>query len=141
MGAFLEMGMLGVSEFRAAVAAMDAAISAGSREIVSLAAARVIADAQANFVGSHRKGAPHVGGDKPNVVSGTLRRSIRGDGMRMDALGSWTTRVGPQTVYARAIELGNPHSHSGAYPYFGPAVLKNRGLITAIAIGAWSKAI
>jgi hypothetical protein len=64
----------------------------------------------------------------PEVVTGTLRRSIRHDPVTPWGVGGWQTQIGPTAVYGRRIELGfaGPDSlgrhfdPSKKYPYFEP---------------------
>ena len=108
-----------------------------SKEIVARSAAVVEAAAKANFEGAHKKGQPHVGGDRPNVVTGTLRRSIRSTPIVQVGRGAYSTTVGPSTVYARRVELG--YRGSRAYPYFSPAARKVQPQLEAIAAETWRK--
>lgn len=89
-----------------------------ARSIVAKGAAVVEAEIKAGFSGAHAKGQPHVGGTQPNVVTGTLRRSVRADPVVKTGPGEYSTTIGPRTVYARRVELGW-HSARG-YPYVTP---------------------
>lgn len=109
-----------------------------AREIVAVASAELIRDAMANFEGAHRKGEAHVGGNKPNIVTGNLRRSIRGSGIARGAWGEYKQTVGPTTVYGRAVEMGRP-GRSRAFPYFGPAAAGVRVRMDGISTLIWSK--
>lgn len=135
----IDISVSGAREAAVALLALTTALDEAAKENVTKMAAQLIADAQANFAGSHPKGMPHVPagntafGPMPNIVTGTLRRSIRGDGIRRVGHGTYSTTVGPQTVYARRVELGL--APTGSYPYFGPAVAKLRTNAPAI-IGA-----
>jgi hypothetical protein len=82
-----------------------------AKAIVAQSAAVVEAKAKANFSGSHKKGEPHVGGDKPNIVTGTLRRSIRADPVTRRGVGDYGTTVAPRVIYARRVELGYSGTH------------------------------
>jgi hypothetical protein len=60
-------------------------------------------------------------GAGPNVISGSLRRSITTT-IRREGFGDYVATVMPTMVYARAVELGNPRWKSGVkYPYLIPA--------------------
>jgi hypothetical protein len=81
----------------------------------------------------------HIGpsGSGPNVITGTLRRSIR----TSVAFGfdSYTAVIGPTVEYARAVELGSPRWKSGVkYPYLEPAAIDliKSGKINRIFVGA-----
>lgn len=105
--------------------------------------------AKRNFEGSHARGEPHVGGDKPNVVSGTLRRSIHHSPIIRLGLGYYATRIGPSTVYGRRVELGyigdpgggRGHQTTRSFPYFEPAVGVARPEFYAIGARGWARAI
>ena len=131
--------VLGLSEFRAAMDKVIAQADAAAKAIVTQGAASIEAAAKANFAGAHKKGQPHVGGDLPNVVTGTLRRSITHTSVVKVGLGTWGTTVGPTTVYGRRVELG--FNGSKGYPFFGPAVEKNAKKLQDIAVKAWTAAI
>lgn len=90
------------------------------REAVAKSAALTVKDAQANFEGSHKKGQPHVGGTKPNVVTGNLRRSIIMQPIVRTGLASYSTSVGPTAIYSRAVELGLRQAPAIHYPFFQP---------------------
>jgi phage gpG-like protein len=57
-----------------------------------------------------------MGGSGPNVVTGTLRRSIVMEGPVRTGLGTATARVGPTVVYGRIQELGGTITAKNA-PY------------------------
>lgn len=116
---------------------LDRASSAALVELAALAESK----AKGNFQGSHAKGQPHVGGAMPNVVSGNLRRSIQRTAVLRTGPGDYMTRVFPSTVYARAVELGNPRTGSRAFPYFAPAMKVVRANANDILARAWSKYI
>lgn len=116
---------------------LDRASSAALVELAALAESK----AKGNFQGSHAKGQPHVGGAMPNVVSGNLRRSIQRTAVLRTGPGDYMTRVFPSTVYARAVELGNPRTGSRAFPYFAPAMKVVRANANDILSRAWSKYI
>jgi hypothetical protein len=71
--------------------------------------------------GTHKRGEGHIPGTGPgpNVVTGTLRRSITTE-VRY-GFGSYIATVGPTIEYARAVELGNPKWRGKRYPYLIPA--------------------
>jgi hypothetical protein len=75
--------------------------------------------------GTHKRGEGHLQGTGPgpNVVTGTLRRSITTE-VRY-GFGAYIAVVGPTVEYARAVELGSPRWKSGVrYPYLIPAAGK-----------------
>lgn len=97
-------------------------------------------EAKSNFEGSHRKGQPHQGGSRPNVVTGHLRRSIQRESVQRLGAGYYMTRVYPTAIYGRAIELGRA-GHNSAYPYFGPALKTTRERAHAVLIKHWGGAL
>lgn len=116
-----------------------AGTSEAARRFVVESAAQVTRDAQANAnTGAHARGQGHLPstGPGPNVVTGTLRRSIKPTIARRTTTG-WSATAGPTVGYARAIELGHPDWAEGVkYPFLGPAVEKwrknSRTLMTTI---------
>lgn len=114
-------------------------VDQAARANVTQGSLTLIKDAQANFQGSHRKGQPHVGGNKPNVVTGNLRRSIMADSLRHLAMGEYSQQVGPTMRYGRRVELGL--APTGAYPYFGPAAKQLRTQMATIATANWARYI
>lgn len=71
--------------------------------------------------GTHKRGEGHIEGTGPgpNVVTGTLRRSITTE-VRY-GFGSYVATVGPTVEYARAVELGHEKWGGKRYPYLIPA--------------------
>ncbi|WP_161580434.1 HK97 gp10 family phage protein [Subtercola vilae] len=131
--------MVGVSELYAAFAKVAADSELASRLIVAKGAAMVEREAKANFQGSHKRDAPHVGGSLPNVVSGDLRRSIISTPVVRTGAFSYSAMVGPTTVYGRRVELGM--NGSKGYPYFHPAVQKVKPLLSAMAVSTWRETL
>lgn len=89
--------------------------------------------------GTHPRGQGHVPGTGPgpNVVTGTLRRSITTT-VRY-GFGSYIATVGPTAEYARAVELGSKRWKSGVrYPFLMPAgkTLVNNGTINRVFTNA-----
>lgn len=134
-----DMEWTGLDKLQAAFVRAGSQVDAAARANVSQASMILIKDAQGNFEGSHKKGEPHVGGAKPNVVTGNLRRSIMADGIQHIAMGSYSTTVGPTMRYGRRVELGL--APTGAYPYFGPAAADLRQQMGAIAAANWERYI
>ena len=132
--------MHGLENLEKAVVRAGAQADAAAAANVKIASLTLVKDAQANFQGSHKKGEPHVGGNKPNIVTGNLRRSIMPDSLRHISMGAYTTNVGPTMKYGRRVELGMA-PHGGAYPYFGPAAAKLRLEMAAVATANWARFI
>ena len=94
--------------------------------------------------GSHPRGTPRIAGTGPgpNVVTGTLRRSIRTDVKY--GFGNYIAVVGADTEYARAVELGSTRWKSGVkYPYLAPAAtdLIISGKLNRVFTAAFIKAV
>lgn len=125
----------GVRELGSVLDRIAKEYDAQGRAALVAGAAIVEKAAKANFEGAHHKGQPHVGGDKPNIVTGTLRRSISFDTPHKLGPGEWATTVAPHVIYARRVELGYPGGHgrgrqkTRAFPYFEPAVKDTRALV------------
>lgn len=116
--------------------------------MVTQAAALAEAEAKHNFSGAHAKGEPHTGGNRPNIVTGTLRRSIRADPVRRLGFQEWGTHVGPRVIYGRRVELGYDrggrgpgHQRTRPFPYFGPGVESARAQYAALVVRIWRQFI
>ena len=129
----------GIADLEKAFVRAGVQVDAAAKANVSVAAMTLIKDAQNNFQGSHKKGEPHTGGDKPNIVTGNLRRSIMADSINHFGMGVYSTQVGPTMKYGRRVELGL--APTGAYPYFGPAAAVLRREMAAIATANWARFI
>jgi hypothetical protein len=130
------MGWVGLRELEAALVRVAEDAEIASKLIVRDSAAVVERAAKKNFQGHHKPGEAHTGGDKPNVVTGALRRSITADPIRSTGRFEYGTRIGPRTVYARSVELGHTEG-SRKFPYFKPAVDDTRQELQAIAAKHW----
>ncbi len=140
--------LTGVTEFSAAIDRLILRANAAAIEAVTTGAALIERNAKSNFEGNHKKGQPHVGGSKPNVVTGTLRRSIHSEPVEQLSVGRYQAKVGPSVIYGRRIELGFRGSDSlgrnyrqPPYPYFGPAVEAAQPLLDGIFTRAWARAL
>lgn len=128
---------MGVRQLGAALDRIAKEYDGQGRAALVAAAATVEKAAKANFEGAHHKGEPHVGGNKPNVVTGTLRRSISFDAPHRLGPAEWATAVAPHVIYARRVELGYPggrgrgRQKTRAFPYFDPAVRDTREIVYA----------
>lgn len=130
--------MDGFAQAAGALTRLSAGSELAARASVNDASAYLIREAMANFEGAHSKGQPHVGGNKPNVVTGNLRRSILADSIETLRPGYYARDVGPTALYARAVELGR-EGHSAAYPYFAPAVIQLRQYMPSLVTENWHK--
>lgn len=138
----------GLEAFNRAIAAMQRRLDAAGRGIVAEGLAVVERAAKGNFEGSHPPGFPHVGGNRPNIVTGNLRRSIRSTPAHRTGVASWAGETGPTAVYGRRIELGYPGGGSGpgqqrtrAFPYVKPAADDSHKRLRAVAAKRWAKAV
>ena len=123
---------IGEAELRSAFDNIALRAEMASKAIVSESAALVVAKAQSNFEGTRirvKSGTGkswsvyperHVGGAKPNIITGYLRRSIRSTPIVKVGRGDYWVKVGPNAVYGRSVELG--YKGSKGYPFFVPAV-------------------
>jgi hypothetical protein len=139
----------GIRETVAALHALNERVDAASRVATVQVGAEVEKAAKGNFEGAHRRNEPRVpnSSNKPNIVTGTLRRSIRSTGV-VKLAGGWTTTVGPTAVYGRRVELGfsgrdslGRQYNQPAYPYFGPGVKEVRLRVGEISTRNWAVAI
>lgn len=127
------------------LAAIPGDIDRASRVVLAKSAAVIEAGAKRNFIGSHARGEPHVGGDRPNVVTGMARRSILTTPLQRTGEGGWSTQVGPTVVYGRRLELGYPggsgrgQHRTRPFPYLRPAVDDSQWQLRAIALAEWAK--
>lgn len=140
------MALLGLSQFEAALRRVAKDADAAAKTAVVETAALVEREAKHNFFGSHKKGEPHVGGDKPNVVTGTLRRSIIADPVRRYGIADYGTVVAPRAVYGRRVELGwsasdgtRGHQVTRAFPYFEEPARRGREEFPRIAAERWRR--
>jgi hypothetical protein len=78
-------------------------------------------------------------GAGPNVISGSLRRSIHTE-VRRIGFGDYVATVSPTMIYARAVELGNRRWKSGVkYPYLIPAANSVRPRMNQIFMTAYMR--
>ena len=131
----------GLHEWQAALKSIEANVDKASLAALTEIAALGERTAKGNFEGQHKKGQPHVGGPKPNVVTGNLRRSIQKSSVIRQGPGWYEQNLFPTAIYSRAVELGNPRVNSRAYPYFGPAMRTLRLSAQEILTKHWSKYI
>lgn len=110
-------------EVKAALMALEirllAAVQATSYELanrVKVSAVELVNKRRANHP------YPAENGQPPMKVTGALQRSIKGTSQRK-GFGIYVAEVSAGTVYARALELGNPNWEDGQkFPYLSPAV-------------------
>jgi hypothetical protein len=76
-------------------------------------------------------------GKGPNVISGSLRRSITTT-IKRQGFGDYVASVYPTMIYARAVELGNRRWKSRVkYPYLMPAAKAIEPRMTQIFLTAY----
>lgn len=138
----------GIGKLVAALAA-----TAGKAELVAVTIVKrgqvVVEDeAKRQFTGAHPPGTPTTSrpGAPPDVVTGTLRRSIKSDTPQRSGLGGAIGRVYPTAIYARIQELGGQTGRGGhttlpARPYMQPALEKAKPALQRIAVEEWSGAL
>jgi HK97 gp10 family phage protein len=131
--------VFGVAEVKAALDRIVAESTAASVRIVKRAEAVVEANAKKQFTGSHKRGEPTTStpGSPPDVVTGTLRRSIVSDVPTLSGF-VVTGRVYPTAVYARIQELGG--QGLPPRPYMQPAYEASLDKLRDIAVQEWGKA-
>lgn len=127
----------GLGDFDAAMDHVTKQADIASKTIISKSAALVVSKTMSNFEGAHAKNEPHVGGSKPNIVTGYLRRSTKMTPIVRLGLGSYETSVGPNAIYGRRVELG--YKGSQGYPFFGPAVTDAQAEFNNIAQDTWAQ--
>jgi hypothetical protein len=131
----------GVHEVIAALEKLAVEAAAASVRIVQRGQVVVEAEAKRQFTGAHAKGLRTTSspGSPPDVVTGTLRRSIRSD--KPSPVGAFgaSGRVYPTAIYARIQELGGATRHGflPPRPYMQPAHSKVLHELEAIAVEEW----
>lgn len=128
-------------EFGRALDAMVAATAASALTIVRRGQAVVNANIKRQFTGAHKPGEPTTSepGQPPDVVTGTLRRSVVSSTPVLSGLMA-TGTVYPSAVYARVQELGGGPSDLPPRPYTAPASDESLAAIQAIAVEEWGRA-
>lgn len=139
--------VFGIKELQAALDEVMVRAQVASRTIVKRSETVVEAEAKKQFTGAHKRGTPTTSspGSPPDVVTGTLRRSIKSSPVSVSgfvAKGS----VYPTAVYARIQELGGPAGRGGrtnlpARPYMTPAHEAALPAMRRIAAEEWAKAL
>ena len=147
MGPSFSSHIFGLKELQAAFVQVGKEVDQAAHATVQEATRLFIATSKSNFEGSHSRGQPHEGGDKPNIVSGHLRQSIRAAPIEHIGMGEYGTTAGPSMIYARRVELGfkgpdelgRMFPNSRGYPFIKPAeeILQER--LPGIAAGNWTK--
>lgn len=138
--------VIGAKQLQAAFVKVGVQADMAAKATVQAATKQFLADAKGGFEGSHKRGQPHVGGNKPNVVTGNLRRSIRNSPLEHVGMGEYRTSAGPSMEYGRRVELGfeGPDSlgrayHQRAFPYIDPAYKKLHENLPALLADNWKR--
>lgn len=128
----------GMAEFDRALDDMVARVDEAGRLALARAAHEVERAAK-----DHASGRPG-----PNVVTGTLRRSIVVAGITRQGARGWGTFVGPTTVYGRRVELGfeGPDRrgrvyHQSGHPFLEPGFREVEGRLQDLFARTWDEAI
>jgi len=142
----VSMHIIGLSEFQAAFIKVGAQADQAAKASVQEGTKYFLNQAINGFEGSHAAGEPHVGGNKPNVVTGNLRRSLKAQGIEHIGIGEWSGTAGPSMAYARRVELGakGPDSlgrimNSRPFPYVQPAYDELQKKLPSIVATNWTK--
>lgn len=143
------MTVIGVPQLLAAMQKATAEAEAAALNIVRRGQAVVEAEAKKQFTGAHAAGTPTTSrpGSPPDVVTGTLRRSIMSDRPAVAGpFGGAVGRVYPTAIYARIQELGGTTGRGGttrlpARPYMQPAHEASKPRLQRIAAEEWGRAL
>lgn len=129
----------GASAAQAGLDRITAEVLVASARIVKRAQAVVEGNVKKQFTGSHSPKEPTTSapGEPPDVVSGTLRRSITSSPVDKSALGA-VGSVYPTVVYSRIQELGG--GNLPARPYMKPGYDESLDEMATIAQEEWAKA-
>lgn len=154
----------GVSDVVAALEIIKAKVDRATYVATDTSGRLLQSDARHNFQGAHAPGFHHIGGDKPNTVSGHLQGSIRFLTPTIKiGPGEYSNRSGPTAIYSRVIELGARIDAKTAkylhwfdaqmgvdrfkksvvippYPYFIPARMSLAPKMQSIFYSNWSDA-
>lgn len=131
--------MISASETQAGLDRILAEVTAASFRIVKRGQAVVEGNIKKQFIGSHARGDPTTSapGSPPDVVTGTLRRSITSSPVSRSGLGA-VGSIYPAEVYSRIQELGG--GNLPARPYMKPGYDQSVTKLSEIAQQEWAKA-
>lgn len=138
-----EAFLAGLPEFEAALTKLIARQAAATRVATGKAAHLIEKKAKENLSrGSHRKGEPTGSnpGEPPELVTGTLRRSISVTGPEVVGPATYKAEVGPTAVYGRIQELGGVAGNYAILPprpYLGPTIVASQAEFAALFREAW----
>ena len=140
--------------FRNSVTRLIERVRNATEDAVKIGGEHIANMAKDEFGPAHPRGTRKTVFDRPQSVSGELRRSIQFIDSRQTGANQWTGRTAPQTAYGRRIELGfNPSTRGGGldilgrqfhqrpYPYLEPGVRKSEVGLEQIFTRAWRRAM
>jgi hypothetical protein len=123
-------------------------VEEATREAVQRSALLIEANAKASFGPAHEAGTEKTVFDRPQSITGALRRSIEVVESSHRTIRGWEAKVAPQMIYGRRIELGFTGTDSlgrdydqPPYPYFSPGVEKSLPDMERIFIASWASAL
>ena len=88
--------------------------------------------AKEQIKGKRQPGEKAISGKPPMNRTGNLRRSIKGEKVRL-GFATYAAVVGPTIIYGRRVELGGGNWPNGTkFPYMKPAWIKFRPLVSII---------
>lgn len=129
-----------VSDFDGSIDEMIANVDKATRAAVEQSSHLFEAEAKTNFGPVHGKGTPKTVFDRPQSISGDLRRSIQVIEVRQEGSHAWKSRTAPQMIYGRRVELGFPLGVHD-YPYLYPAVMRSLPKVEDILHYYWQSAV
>ena len=137
--------------FNASMDALMVAVDAATRDAVVTGSELIEKAAKESFGPAHSKGTPKTVFNKPQSITGTLRRSIKTWPPFSPTRGIWRARVAPTVIYGRRIELGyhgvdslgRDYGNPGQppYPYMQPGVDKASPFLNGLFAIAWNAAM
>lgn len=138
--------IIGMKEIQDAFIRLGEGADKASKATVQEGTKMFLGDSKNGFEFAHSRGEPHKGGDKPNIVTGNLRRSILATPLEHVGMGEYRDTVSPTAIYARRVERGfeGPDTlgreyHQKPYPYMGPAAAKLQEKLPGIMAANWNK--
>lgn len=136
--------MASISNINEIIAALTAAgTAAGEASVTIVTRGQVVVEnaSKSSFTGAHQRGSPTTStpGAPPDVVTGTLRRSIVSSAVQPFSDGSATGQIYPTVIYARIQELGG--RGLPARPYMQPAYEQVKPRLQEIAAEEWARII
>lgn len=123
-------------------------VSDATKKAITFSAHEVEAKSKDNFGPAHARGTPKTVQSKPQSITGSLRRSIRVRETVEQMPNTWVSRIAPDMIYGRRVELGFVGADSlgrvynqPPYPYLGPGLIQSIPVFDRLTINSWSGAI